>query len=220
MSSVKFYVDDPELRRVILNPADTFAFGEYVKLHNVVNKTDLNKYLKDIRNLYLIISYLHFLVTKNTFFIPKYQALFHKHKTDSKILKKLQGVAESIKQNGKINSDIETLFDQANEERMPNERAPILAKFIKIYQENRDHLNRVSNITLLDKLINDVKRSGVLYLTKLGRSIPGSFVHPPPPTGSPPEDIKSSFKPLAGKRKTQKQKQRKKGKTYKRKYKK
>ena len=48
MSSVKFYVDDPELRRVILNPADTFAFGEYVKLHNVVNKTDLNKYLNNI----------------------------------------------------------------------------------------------------------------------------------------------------------------------------
>ncbi len=220
MSSVKFDLDDSELRHSILNPADSFAFGEYVKLHQVVDKTDLSKHLKDIRNLYLIINYLHFLVIEHTYLMKKYQDVFKKHKTDSNILKKLQSVAERIKKNGKINSDIETLFDQANEERMPTERAPILAKFIKIYQENRDHLNRVSNIILLDKLINDVKRSGVLYLTELGRSIPGSFVHPPPPSGSPSEDIKRSFKPLAGKRKTQKRKQRKKGKTYKRKNKK
>ena len=217
MSSVKFDVDDLELRRSILNPADSFAFGEYVKLHKVVKETDLNKHLKNIRNLYLIIQYLHFLVTDHTVFIQEYKDLFKKHKTDSKILKDLQSVGEQIITNFKIYSDIETLFYEANKARIPGERAPILAKFIKIYQENRDQLDSVRNIELLDNLINNVKASGVLYLTELGRSIPGSFLYPLPLSGSSTEDIKSSFKPLAGKRKTQKQKQRKKRKTYKRK---
>ena len=226
MSSVKFDLDDLELRRSILNPADSFAFGEYVKLHKVVKETDLNKHLKNIRNLYLIIQYLHFLVTDHTVFIQEYKDLFKKHKTDSKILKDLQSVGEQIITNFKIYSDIETLFYEANKARIPGERAPILAKFIKIYQENRDQLDSVRNIELLDNLINNVKASGVLYLTEMGRSIPGSFVHPPPPSGSPPEHIKhaysstSAFKPLAGKRKTKKRKQKKKGKTYKRKNKK
>ena len=226
MSSVKFDLDDSVLRHSILNPADSFAFGEYVKLHEVVNKRDLDKHIKDIRNLYLIINYLHFIVIGNKALEERYQDLFKQHKTDKKILKTLQSIAERIKKNGKINSHIETLFNEANDERMPSERAPILAKFIKIYQENRHELNSVSNIKQLDNLINDVIASGVLYLTEVGRSIPGSFVYAPPPSGSPPDHIKraysstSAFKPLAGKRKTKKQKQKKKGKTYKRKNKK
>ena len=210
-----FNVPSPNLRQEIYNPARFSASESSFNLQKHMEIEKLEGLNENIKILYLFIHYIYFIIVENSIMKSRYEVLFKTHLTNSKLYLKLQRIANKM---SKIKSFIlfmKTIFEKAHEKRLSDEPYPLIAVFIKYYDDNYSILknNIKKDIDILDTIVNEVKEKSYLWLTEVGRSTHPSYtpeIHslynstkdpryaPPPPSGPPPPSV---LRRKSGKRK-------------------
>jgi len=210
-----FNVPNPNLRQQIYNPASFSASESSFNLQKHMEIEKLEGLNENIKILYLFIHYIYFIIVENSIMKSRYEVLFESHLTNSKLYLKLQRIANKM---SKIKSFIlfmKTIFEKAHEKRLSDEPYPLIAVFIKYYDDNYSILKNSikKDIDILDTIVNEVKKKSYLWLTEVGRSTHPSYtpeIHslynstedsryaPPPPSGPPPPSV---LRRKSGKRK-------------------
>ena len=200
-----FSVPDSELRHEIYNPANFSASESSFDLENHMKVEKLDGLNENIKILYLFIHYIYFIVMDNPHIKSRYELLFESHQTKSTLYLKLQEIANKMSKMTGVKSFMKTIFQEAHEKRLSDEPYPVIAMFIKYYHDNYHLFKEITDISVLDTIINEVKEKSYLWLTKVGRSTHPSYtpeIHslynskqnpryaPPPPRMPPPIGIR------------------------------
>ena len=219
-----FSVPNSCLRQEIYTPAIFSASESSFALQKHMEVEKLDELNENIKILYLFIHYIHFIVIDNQIMKSRYELLFESHTTKSILYLKLQEIANKMSKIKGFKLFMKTIFQGAHEKRLSDEPYPIIAMFIKYYHDNYRLFKRIKDISILNTILNEVKKESYLWLTEEGRStypsyttevhklyndtkevkyappppsgIPASYILPPPP-GPPP----SYLRPNTGKRK-------------------